>query len=295
VWNVSARWRGFPFAVLDQQFRLNVEASYQRLGALQSALVTRGSLQVALPGGFDLAIAVERNPFFRDEEGRAGIMSAVRLTAGARVFTPKSLGPEGIVYEDMNQNGRRDDGEPGVPGVVVRRGESRATTNARGAYRLPSNARGRSTIEQASLRAGLIADPSIASDTVERLDLAVVPTGTVTVQLELVPDDNGRVPDVDLEPAIVVLRDAHGFEWVARRTSKTAAVFDGIPVGAYEMRFDFSRLREPLRAPDTIRVIVAPHSEQTVKAPLRGRVIRMFDQGRVDDRRNDVPPRDRQR
>ncbi|HKS06299.1 MAG TPA: hypothetical protein VJR92_08315, partial [Gemmatimonadaceae bacterium] len=280
VWNASARLRGLPFSVLDQQFRLNTEASYQRLGKLQTAVVTRATLQMALPGGFELALAAERNPFFRTADGDAGWVGAVRLTAATRVFSPKALGPQGEVFEDRNQNGRRDSDEPGVAGVVVRRGETRAVTNAQGIFRLPARARGRTTIEQSTLPVGLLAHPGLATDTVERLDLPVLPTGSVTIELELVADQDGRVPEVNLSPAIVILRDATGFEWVARRTGASTAVFDGVPVGQYELRFDFTRLREQLRAQDTAKVIVAPHQQQTIKVPLRGRAVRLFDSGR---------------
>ncbi len=40
----------------------------------------------------------------------------------------------GYVYEDLNGNGRRDDGEPGVPGVGVSNGRAVVTTDAQGAY-----------------------------------------------------------------------------------------------------------------------------------------------------------------
>lgn len=280
VWLASARLRGLPFSVMDQQFRLNAEASYQQLGRLQSAVVTRATLHMALPGGFELALAAERNPFFRDLKGRAGWVGAMRLTAATRVFSPKALGPEGEVFEDRNQNGHRDAGEPGVANVVVRRGELRATTDVSGLFRLPARARGRTTIEQSSLPVGLLAHPSLATDTTERLSLPVLPTGTVIIELEVVADADGRVPSVSLEPAIVILRDAHGFEWVARRTNGTTVVFDGVPVGRYQLRFDFSRLREPLRAADTTTVIVAPHEHQTIKVPVRGRTVRMFNSDR---------------
>jgi hypothetical protein len=295
VWNAAARLRGLPFSVFDQQFRLNTEASYQRLGKLQTAVVTRATLQMALPGGFELALAAERNPFFRTAEGDPGWVGAVRLTAATRVFSPKALGPQGEVFEDRNQNGRRDAGEPGVAGVVVRRGETRAVTNAQGIFRLPTRARGRTTIEQSSLPLGLLAHPGLATDTVERLDLPVLPTGSVTIELELLADPDGRVPDVNLAPAIVILRDASGFEWVARRTGASTAVFDGVPVGQYDLRFDFSRLREPLRAQDTVKVIVAPHEQQTIKIPLRGRAVRLFDSGRDSRSPNSARREDQQR
>lgn len=272
----SVRWSGIPLDVAGTQLRLNTEASYQRLGEMQSALVTRASLVANLPWGLDLALSAERNPFFRDAQGRAGWIGALRLSAATRVFTPKALGPQGVVFEDRDLNGRRDPGEPGVDGVVVRRGEARATTDAEGRYRLPVRARGRTRIDQGSLPLGLIAHPLLAADTLERLDLPVLPTGELTVLLDLVADEGGRVPDVDLRSAIVLLRDASGFEWVGRRVSDTTAVFDGVPSGAYTLRFNFDRLSETLRVEASLPVTIAPHSADTIRVPLRGRAVRIF-------------------
>lgn len=272
----SVRWSGIPLDVAGAQFRLNTEAAYQRLGEMQSALVTRAALVVTLPWGLDLAMSAERNPFFRDAEGRAGWIGALRLSAATRVFTPKALGPQGVVFEDRDLNGRRDPGEPGVDGVIVRRGEARVTTDAEGRYRLPVRARGRTRIDQGSLPLGLIAHPLISADTLERLDLPVLPTGELTVHLDLVPDEGGRVPDVDLRGAIVLLRDASGFEWVGRRASDSTAVFDGVPSGAYTLRFNFDRLSETLRVEDSVPVTIAPHSTATLRVPLRGRAVRIF-------------------
>ncbi len=272
----SVRWSGIPLAVAGRQLRLNTEASYQRLGDMQTALVTRASLVMNLPWGLDLAMSAERNPFFRDAEGRAGWIGALRVSAATRIFTPKALGPEGMVFEDRDLNGRRDAGEPGVEGVIVRRGEARATTDRDGRYRLPVRARGRTRIDQGTLPLGLIAHPLLAADTLERLDLPVLPTGKLTVHLDLVPDEGGRVPDVDLRGAIVLLRDASGFEWVGRRVTDTTAVFDGVPSGTYTLRFNFDRLSETLRVQESLPVTVAPHSADTVRVPLRGRAVRIF-------------------
>ena len=46
---------------------------------------------------------------------------------------------EGRVYLDANRNGRWDDGEPGVPGVLVSDGRRVVATDASGHYRLDSD------------------------------------------------------------------------------------------------------------------------------------------------------------
>lgn len=45
---------------------------------------------------------------------------------------------QGMVFEDVNYNGKFDSGEPGIPGVMVSNGQSVVRTNFRGQYRLPA-------------------------------------------------------------------------------------------------------------------------------------------------------------
>jgi hypothetical protein len=42
----------------------------------------------------------------------------------------------GVVFEDLDGDGRRDDGEPGVPGVRVSDGRSVVETDSKGSYEL---------------------------------------------------------------------------------------------------------------------------------------------------------------
>ncbi len=271
----GARWSEVPLGFGTRRASFTTELSLQRMGQQPTTLVTRALLRAALPAGLDLTVAAERNPFFRDAQGRPGWIGAVRLSAATRVYSPGQLGPEGLVFEDLDRDGKFDATEPGVAGVIVRRGDAKAVTDRHGRYRLPINARGRARIDQGSLKPGLVAHPLLASDQTERLDLPVLPTGSVLVEMELVADESGRLPDMSLEPAVVMLRDETGFEWVGRRVGPNLASFDGVPVGRYTLTFNFARVREPLRAEDQT-VTVRPHTTTQVRAPLRARVIRVF-------------------
>ena len=270
----GARWSEVPLGFGTRRASLTTELSLQRMGQQPATLVTRALLRAALPAGLDLTVAAERNPFFRDAQGRPGWIGAVRLSAATRVYSPGQLGPEGLVFEDLDRDGKFDATEPGVAGVIVRRGDAKAVTDRHGRYRLPINARGRARIDQGSLKPGLVAHPLLANDQIERLDLPVLPTGSVLVEMELVADESGRLPDLSLEPAVVMLRDETGFEWVGRRIGPNLASFDGVPVGHYALTFNFARVREPLRAEDQT-VTVRPHATTQVRAPLRTRVIRL--------------------
>ena len=46
-------------------------------------------------------------------------------------------GAQGTVFNDKNQNGKKDDGEPGLPNIAVSNGKDITKTNAQGQWELP--------------------------------------------------------------------------------------------------------------------------------------------------------------
>ena len=65
------------------------------------------------------------------------VVSLILLAFGATVSQAVVI--EGHVFLDANQNGRWDDGETGVPGVLVSDGRRVVATDASGSYRLDSD------------------------------------------------------------------------------------------------------------------------------------------------------------
>ena len=276
VWVASARWGQIPIVRGRQSVRLDTELQYQRLGDIQSFVVMRAGVTIALPGAMELALSAERNPYYRDAVGRSGWIAAMRLSGATMLRAASANGELGVVYSDLNGNGRRDVGEAGVSGVVLRRGEARAVSDREGRYRLPARNRGRVRVDQASLPAGMLAHPLLSMDTLERRDIPLLSTGTVQLDLRLAAGDDGRTPTVSLKEARVVLRDATGFEWVGRAVTDSSVVFEDIPAGEYVPRFDFSSVGEPLRHDDGLVILVAPRERRTVVVPLRGRAVRII-------------------
>lgn len=276
VWIGSARWSALPLTLAGRSVRFDHEVQYQRLGGLQSFVVLRSSLSTALPGNLELAMSAERNPFFRDAAGRAGWIAAMRVSAATALFAPAARGPEGVAFVDRNRNGTRDAGEPGVAGVVVQRGDARATTDRLGHYRLPARVRGRTRVQQSSLPAGLLAHPRTVGDSLDRLEVPLLVTGSVRLELRMVPDEEGRVPAVRMRDVRVTLQDETGFQWVGRRLDDSTLAFEDIPAGSYAPRFDLSLLPEPLRVEEATTVTVAERARGRVVVPLRGRNVRII-------------------
>lgn len=275
IWIGAARWSGVPASLLGRTVRLDQEVQLQRLTGMPAMLVLRSSASTALPGGLELALSAERNPFYRDADGRAGWIAAMRISVGAELLTPSARGPAGVVFVDRNRNARRDPDEPTVSGVVVRRGDARARTGKDGTFRLPSNARGRTRVEQGSLPRGLLAHPRVAADSAERREIPLLVTGSITLDLRLVASEDGRRPVVTMRDVRVTLEDETGFAWVGRRLDDSTLVFEDIPAGHYRPRFDLSLLAEPVRVDDVLSVTVEERGAGRVELPLRGRALRI--------------------
>jgi hypothetical protein len=273
--SAQARWAEVPFMFGSQILRVGSEVQYLKAASGDANVITRATAATTLPGNLDLALSFERNPYFRDEAGRAGWVAAMRVSVRTQVLAANRFSPPGIVYEDRNGNNVRDAGERGVSGVVLRQGNVRLVTNRDGTYRVPSDVRGRLRIDPSSIPAGFVANPRYALDSLERRDIPLVPTGSVTVGLTIVADSLGRRPDVDLGLAQLWLTDATGLEWVGIAVGDGSFRFEQIPIGRYTLRSDFRRLSEPLRVDETAVVEVLPGAQSVRVIEARGRAVRM--------------------
>jgi hypothetical protein len=220
-------------------------------------------------------MSVERNPFFRDATGRAGVVGAIKLTTSTEVFSTARFSPPGLVYEDRNGNGTRDAGENGVAGVVLRQGDVRVSTNREGAFRVPSDVRGLLRVDPRSIPVGFVAHPRYATDSLERREIPLVPTGSIVVALSVVADSAGRRPDVDLAKTQLWLRDGTGLQWVGVAVGDGSFRFDQVPVGTYGIRIDFSKVNEPIRVDETTTIEVKPGAQSVRLIEVRGRAIRL--------------------
>ena len=183
----------------------------------------------------------------------------------------RTPGTSGYVYEDLNGNQRRDHGEPGVPGAIVRRGSETTVSDPSGKYRVSGDPTKAVTIDEASLPDGWT--PSAAA----RGDLSVTLSTSAEVELIVAPRSGISAVQVDLSKAHVIARDGAGREWGARMTGPTTATFEALPVGTYKLEFDLSELSEPLvpRAPVPLLVVSGKES-QSIAVTLDPRPIRLW-------------------
>jgi hypothetical protein len=237
----------------------------------EKSAIMRAGLAIPLVSGFALKLDAERNSIFHSVSGRVPWIIGARFEHARTVPMLRTPGTAGYVYEDLNGNQRRDQGEPGVSGAIVRRGSETAVADASGRYRVSGDARQPVMIDEASLPDGWTASSA------GRGDLGVSLSTSAEVELVVAPRSGISAVLVDLSKAHVIARDSVGREWAAIMTGPTTATFQSLPVGTYTLQFDLSELSEPLvpRAPVPTLVVTGKDSK-SITVTLDPRPIRMW-------------------
>ncbi|MDQ3674804.1 MAG: NEW3 domain-containing protein, partial [Gemmatimonadota bacterium] len=135
---------------------IRAEADLQRshgFGTETSALV-RGGLSIPLINGFAIKLEAERNSIFRSIAGGTPWVFGTRIEHALTLPMLRTPGTTGYVYQDVNGNHRRDRGEAGVAGAIVRRGAETSGADESGKYRLGGDARQLVAVDEASLPEG---------------------------------------------------------------------------------------------------------------------------------------------
>jgi hypothetical protein len=259
----------------DESVRFNAAA--ERMGGFASGvqqMTLRAGLEIDLVFDAALLVSAERNPWIVVDGNQGSWMYVVGVTRTMRLPRFTASGTRGQVYRDVNGNGRMDPGEPGFAGVVLRRGNDLTMTDSRGDFLLAGDVQRPFEVDARSLPLGwLTSSTTFAAST---RSIGVIAVSPLVVELELDPSDTSRVTLADLEVVTVVAKDSIGREWLARRESRTRAVFDALPPGRYTVSIDASAAREPLRpATDIPPVRIATgRTVPPMKVVLRARTLR---------------------
>ena len=265
------------------------EGDLQRVNGFggDNSVIMRAGFAIPLTNGFAFKIDAERNSIFRSVSGKVPWIFGARFEHALTVPMLRTPGTSGYVYEDLNGNQRREDGEPGVPGAIVRRGGETAVADAAGKYRVAGDPKQPVSIDDASLPDGWSASGA------GRGDLSVSLSTTAEVELVVAPRSGISAVQVDLSKAHVLARDSAGGEWAAMMTGPTTATFQSLPVGTYKLDFDLSELSEPLvpRGPLPLLIVTGKDSK-SITITLDPRPIRMWSapSKRGSAQTNDAPP-----
>ena len=231
---------GYGAALLDAGVQ-----RYDWFGARPGATVVRLGLRAPVPGTLVVRLDAEHNPLFL-AAASSGWNFVLKLERPI-VVRARPATMAGMVYEDLNANGRRDAGEPAVTGALVRRGGESVITDANGGFRFFRQTDVPAELDESSLPFGLVASPANQPLRGERrVEIGVTPTAPVVVHLVLTVPQGEPAPRVDLRGAAVYARDADGNVWSARADSSGTAVFHALPPGQYRIDLDLTGLKEPL-------------------------------------------------
>ena len=217
-------------------------------GDRPSLAVVRAAADLQLPWNVRITLDAERNPLFSSLGGGSDWSTALRITRS--VTLPRLLvehAAEGLVFQDLDANGRRDAGEPGLQAAVLRYGQSHAVTDARGRYEFQTRQGGAPQLDVRSIPLGWIVTGTTTRDEGRRTDIGVAPTSAVRVSLSA---DTSAQPELVARiawPLVrVTVRSATGREWAAPVDAAGNAFFDAIPAGRYTIVLDLERLAEPM-------------------------------------------------
>lgn len=256
---------------------VTVSGGIQRLQYGSAALTTsRLELEIGLRQGIRIVGGWERGTF-RDANGATPSIATLRLE---RTSSLPRLGrrlSNGIVFEDRNGNGLRDAGEPGVSGIVVRRGGESAVTDASGSFRFSPGANGPVEVETRSLPDGWLQSPRTLGKGFDGLAIGVIPTSAIDVVVALAPTSGAGTSPVRVGVATLTLRDSTGRTWVVRTGVVQRATFDAIPSGRYDLTAELEGSSEPLVV-DLIPVIQLDGTpgRRQVTVTVRTRPVRLF-------------------
>lgn len=274
---VSARADRAQLPFGPRNLSVDAEIGYNRWAGIRSFTSYRAGATYLLPFGTEVSAAVERNPLLYTPSGKPPVVFALRVEKSIglpRLMTGRAVG---VVFQDYNGNGRQDDGEAGMPNIVVMRGNARAVTGRDGSYRFWETGRGRPAADPVSLPYGWIVNDKSSDH-----NIALTPTTSVEVVLQ--PGAAERLRNINLTNVVVMARDEFGRSWTARRTSRETAVFEALPVGSYEIDLDFAALGEPLRIDGpTPRVTVTRETSARIVVSVSGRPLR-FKQDQQENR-----------
>jgi len=235
--------------------------------------VFRGAVNIALTRGARLQLGVQQDGALRGDAGGPRPSVFVRFEHSASITVPGLAQTHGgVVYQDFNNNQRRDSGEPGMSGVLVRRGMETSVTDTEGRYHFPGGT-GDVQLDSRSLASGWIAASARTSSRDNTPDLPVVATGQLDVSIGL----RDGASSVTLGSVAFTIADAAGRTWVIRPGADGIARVDALPLGHYIVRAEADESSEPLVMAGPVQVDITPAQPRArVEIAASRRPIRLY-------------------
>lgn len=251
---------------------------YEWFGSRPGATIIRVGAGVPVGDGYRLVVDVERNPFLEVNGSSTPTVMAVKIErAFSLPFGSQGAKSTGSVYEDLNGDGVRDDNEPPLSGVMIRRGGEVTTTDSHGHFKLYQADSRQPSIDGTSLPIGLV--PGATTVDGRQISLAVLPTSALEISLVPEADELGRKPHtVNYSSVVIVAKDSAGVVWTVQADSAGHARLDALPSGRYTVTADLTGLDEQLRVvgPAPVVEIHAGGTVPPVTLPIAPKTVKMF-------------------
>jgi hypothetical protein len=245
----------WPFTtVATMHARLATNAVPGEGQGVSSAVV---GVTVRLGARLGLVVEAEQNRISAASARRAPWVTYVQLTSDMPVAALRAVrrGHGGSVYQDLNANGARDAGEPGVAGIVMVSGAESAVSDSKGRYSFATALRSDVRIDVRSLPLGFVA-PRAAGASGAAQDFGIIPTGALTAQVVLGSDALGRRAERPFDHFVVVATDSLDRAWRALVDGEGTARLDALPPGRYVVRVELARGTEALDLGSATAVVV---------------------------------------
>ncbi len=176
---------------------------------------------------------------------------------------------EGYLFVDLNNNGQRDPGEPGVKDALLRLDTQLARTDAQGYFRFPPVNPGSYTVEITRAPVGLVPTvplPITVTVAVGQVVSVEIPMRSVGIIRGRVFDDKNRngQPDPD-EPGLANVRVfAVGATSIETRSSATGQYLLQVPPGSYTVTLDRTTLPKRYEPTTPLSATVTVQTGQTI-------------------------------
>jgi hypothetical protein len=236
----------------------------------------RAALNVELTPSMRLVLAAQQDALLKSATGRQRTIFSLKVEQGATVPFVNRAAAVGVVFEDLDGDGRRDAGEPGIPGIIVRRDGEAAITDRHGEYRFRQSTAGPVSVDQRSLPNGWLLSPAPLE--ARATEFGVIPVASLEVRIVTAPSSERGARALTLGLVNVGVRDAAGRDWVAKTDASGRVVFDALPPGRYQIEVDAPGASEPVIFDRLPQVDIKASTElQRIEIVARPRPIRLLD------------------
>ncbi len=182
-----------------------------------------------------------------------GVQKGLPLPLPVRRSAPAS----GIVYEDVDGDGRRGTDEPFLDGVALRMGFEQTISRAGGEFEFRDAEPGRIIVDMRSLGPDYVPLPDLPVRPGERIEIGVYRAGGLRIVAYLDANGDGMWDDTELPANGVTLSLGRGANpWLLSTGPDGTAVLSSIVPGTYRIEVDGQSLPPRARAPEAVSVEV---------------------------------------